>query len=143
MSAVKEKKPAKVTSVAEYIAMQIKLCGKSQIDIARETGFDKPNIITMIKQGKTKLPMDKIGRFAKAIGVDPIHLFRLCMNEYWSDTWAEIERLIGQPVLTMNELEIIEIIRQSSVVNPKLRTIAEKKKMIAFIETLKGEDKAV
>jgi len=141
MNAVKAKPPAKVMSVAEYITVQIKICGKSQIEIARETGFDKPNIISMIKQGKTKLPMDKIGRFAKAIGVDPIHLFRLCMNEYWSDTWAEIERLIGQPVLTMNELEIVETIRQASVTNPKLRTNTEKQKLIDFIDTLKSDDK--
>ena len=127
-------------SVAEYIGLQINLCGRSQVEIAHDIGFDKPNVITMIKQGKTKLPMDKIGKFAKAIGVDPIHLFKLCMMEYSPDTWVEIQRMVGQTVMTENEVEFIETIRQAKVVNPKLRTMTEKQKLISFVEALKGDN---
>lgn len=134
------KAPTKPRSVAEYINWQINLCGKSQIEIAKETGFDKPNIITMIKQGKTKLPMEKIGKFAKAIEVDPIHLFKLCMSEYWPDTWSEIQRILGQPALTVNEMEIIETVRQSNVVNPRINTDEDRERLMAVIDSLKGDN---
>jgi len=127
-------------SVADYIKMQINLCGKSQIDIAREAGFAKPNIITMIKLGNTKLPIEKIGKFAKAIEVDAIHLFKLCMAEYYPENWAEIQRLVGQPVMTLNEMEILETIRESNVINPRLRAEEDKATLLAAINTLKGDN---
>ncbi len=139
MNAVKAK-ATKPRSVAEYITMQIQLCGKPQLDIAKEAGFDKPNIITMIKQGKTKLPMDKIGKFAKAIEVDPIHLFKLCMNEYWPDTAVELQRIFGQSPLTNNELEIIDVVRQSEVDNPKLRGEMDRQRLLAVINSLHGDN---
>lgn len=121
--------------VAGYINSQIKACGKSQIDISRETGFDKPNMITMIKQGRTKLPLDKIGRFAKAIEVDPIYLFRLCMSEYYPGTWAEIQRIMGQPILTLNELEILDAIRASKGIDQKIRTLEDKQRLLDVLDT--------
>lgn len=130
----------KPKTVAEYISWQIHLCGKKQSEIAQEAGFSKPNIITMIKQGKTKLPLEKVGKFAKAIEVDPIHLFKLCMQEYQPDTWKEIERMFNQPVLTANEIEIIEAIRSANVENPKIRTEEERARIIAAIETLKPDN---
>jgi len=133
---VRVRPSTKPKSVAEYLSWQIHLCGKKQLEIAEEVGFPKPNIITMIKQGKTKLPLDKVGKFAKAIEVDPIHLFKLCMQEYMPDTWKEIERMIDQPVLTTNELEFIEIIRESNVSNPRLHTDGERQRFREFVETL-------
>lgn len=122
---------SKIT-VAEYITAKIDLCGKSQMEIAREAGFSKPNIITMIKQGKTKLPMAKIGVVAKAMGVDPLFMFQLCMNEYDPETWAAIsEYILKQPFVTANEMEIIELVRSSKVPNPKVRTIEEKQQIVS------------
>lgn len=130
----------KPKTVAEYITWQVDLCGKKQFEIAEQAGFPKPNIITMIKQGKTKLPLEKIGRFAKALEVDPIHLFKLCLSEYMPETWAEIQRLFGQPVLSQNEIELIETIRQANVENPRLRTDDERQRLISVIETLKPDN---
>jgi hypothetical protein len=111
---------SKPKSVAEYIDMQIHICGKKQLEIAQESGFEKPNIVTMIKQGKTKLPLDKIGKFAKAIEVDPVFLYRLCMTEYFPDTWNEIQRVLNQPIITLNEYEMIECVREANQSNPRL-----------------------
>lgn len=99
------------SSVADFVSMQIEKLGKLQSEVAKEAGFDKPNLITMIKQGKTKVPLAKIGLMARSLEVDPIYLFALCMNEYMPDTWAAIESLSSQPILTKNELEIIKAVR--------------------------------
>lgn len=64
---------------------------KSQDDIAVETGFTRSNVLTMIKQGRTKMPLDKIGAFAKACGREPDALLRTALREYS----PELARLVG------------------------------------------------
>lgn len=130
----------KARNVAEYISMQLHLCGKSQTQIAEEVGFEKPNVITMIKQGKTKVPLNKIGSMAKALEVDPVFFFRMVMNEYMPDLMDMIAAITNQPVITRNEMDFIHVIRSSKVVNPKLRTDAEKKKLKEFVDTLKADN---
>lgn len=131
---------SKPRSVSEYITWQIALCGKSQIDIAKEAGFEKPNVITMIKQGKTKVPLNKIGSMAKALEIDPVFFFRLCMSEYMPDLMDIIAAITNQPVITRNEFDFIEVIRSAKVSNPKLRTDAERKKLREFVDTLKADN---
>lgn len=130
----------KARNVAEYISMQLHLCGKSQTQIAEEVGFEKPNVITMIKQGKTKVPLNKIGSMAKALEVDPVFFFRMVMNEYMPDLMDMIAAITNQPIITRNEMDFIHAIRSSKVVNPKLRTDAEKKKLKEFVDTLKADN---
>ncbi|MGZ9053126.1 MAG: helix-turn-helix domain-containing protein [Rhodoplanes sp.] len=54
---------------------------KSQREIAAELGYERPNIISMMKRGETKLPLDKVPALAKALHVDPAHLFRLALEQ--------------------------------------------------------------
>lgn len=89
--------------VAKFVRQQIQILGKSQREIAQEVGFEKPNVITMIKQGKTKLPIAKVGRMAKALETDPVFLMKLCMNTYHPDTWKYIEPFL-ESALTKDEL---------------------------------------
>jgi transcriptional regulator with XRE-family HTH domain len=131
-------------SVAEYLTAQIDLCGKSQLQIAREVGFEKPNIITMLKQGKSKLPLSRVGSMARALGVDATYLFSLAMQEYEPDTWAVIEdSILKQPYITANEFEIVQLIRQADVVNPKIRTLEEKERILSAINKLRPDNAAV
>ncbi len=130
----------KAKNVAEYISMQLLLCGKAQTQIAEEVGFDKPNVITMIKQGKTKVPLTKIGSMAKALEVDPVFFFKMVMNEYNPDLLDVITSITSQPIITNNEMDFIRVIRSSKVSNPKLRTEAEKKKFKEFVDSLKSDN---
>lgn len=107
-------------SVADYIETMIEASGRQQAEIARDVGFDKPNVITMIKQGKTKLPLNKIGKMAQALGVDAVHLFKLTMSEYHPETWEMIESIFGGEVLTENEKLILKAVRQANVGTHKL-----------------------
>jgi len=132
----------RITTVAEYVSQQISLVGKDQVTIAREVGFNKPNVITMIKQGKTKVPLERIGSMAKALSVDPVFFFKLCMNEYLPDLMPAITAITGQPIITENEMEFITVIRSSKVANPKLRTVEEKRQLKQFVDTLKGDNEA-
>lgn len=101
-------------TVVEYLNAQIALCGKSQVEIASDVGYDKPNLITMIKQGKTKLPINKVEAFAKSLGVDPMNLLRIVMSEYSPDAWKVIENILGNEVVTDSEMNLIKLYRETS-----------------------------
>lgn len=99
-------------SVAEFLAHQIRTSGKSQVEIARELGYDKPNIITMFKQGKTRIPLDKVGTLAKALEIDPALLLKKVMGEYMPDTLEALQSVLEGLMLTPNERELIDSYRQ-------------------------------
>src|SRR3954471_16907240 len=101
-------------SVAEYLAAQIALSGKSQAEIAREVGYPRPNVINMIKQGAIKLPMNKVGPFAKSLGVDPMHLLRMTLTEYLPETWAALEQTMGRALITESEQRLLEVVRKAA-----------------------------
>ena len=70
---------SKQMTVAEYLSHAIYLSGKTQREIAQEAGFNKPNVLSMMKQGLTKVPIYSIPLLAKACSVDPVHFMRLAM----------------------------------------------------------------
>jgi transcriptional regulator with XRE-family HTH domain len=99
-------------TVAEYLDRQISKSRKSQIEIARVCGFETPNMITMLKQGRTKLPLAKVGPMARALEVDPAYLLRLALREYLPETYAAIETVMSPALLTENEMGIINAFRR-------------------------------
>ena len=112
--------------VAQFIAQRIQITGKSQRDIAIEAGFDSPNMVTMLKQGKTKLPIAKVGPRAKALETDPVHLLKLCLSTYCPETWEAIEPFL-ESALTEDELRLIQALR-SSVGAPFLSAVSGESK---------------
>ena len=90
--------------------------GVRQADIAERAGFTSPNIITMIKQGRTKLPIGRVSAIAKALEVDAVYLFNLTMAEYEPDTWRDIQAVYASPLIpTLAERRLLEALRESGV----------------------------
>lgn len=98
------------SKVASFIASRIEETGQLQKDIASKCGFDKPNMITMIKQGLTRLPLDKVGPMAMALETDPVQLLKMCMEEYQPATWKAIEPFM-ETAMTRDELRLITALR--------------------------------
>src|SRR5262249_46729194 len=105
------KKPLRV---AEYLDHLIILSGKSQVEIAAAVGYTNPNVVTMIKQGKTKLPINKVPAFAKVLNVDPVHLLRLTINEYMPTTGGAIDMVVARALVSDNERGVLEVMRQGA-----------------------------
>jgi len=125
----------KVIPVAEYIKQQIALSDKSQKDISREAGFSTPNNISMIKDGITKLPINRIPSIAKALNIDPVHLLRMTMREYMPETWSVIETVFGQSLMTDNERNLLEVVRKASRgVDLDFKNAAMQQKLLDAIE---------
>ena len=110
------KKPYQDTALAKFVDTRLLELKhkKTQVEIAEEAGFVNPNMITMIKQGATKLPIDRVPALAKALEVDPARLLRLALEQSEGSTAAAaIYEIIGQPV-TRNEMAWINEIRDAS-----------------------------
>ena len=65
------------TRLANFIEMRVLALRprKSQIETATEAGYVNPNMLAMIKNGLTKLPLDRVPSVAKALECDPKLLF--------------------------------------------------------------------
>ncbi|MEQ8354649.1 MAG: hypothetical protein RH942_03855 [Kiloniellaceae bacterium] len=101
-------------TVAEYLAHQIRVCDKTQKQIAEEIGYQRPNIITMMKLGQTKVPLEKVPAIAKALGADPAHLLGIVLREYYPENWKVLREVLGF-VVTQNERELIEVVRETTM----------------------------
>jgi len=104
----------KKVSVADYIKQQLEVVDITQREVARLTGFSTPNNISMIKEGASKLPINRIPAMARALKVDPAYLLRLTLSEYMPETWAVIESLLGKEIATESELKALQIMREAS-----------------------------
>lgn len=133
----------KNSQVAIFVKQRIQSLGKKQTLIAQEAGFEKPNVITMIKQGKTKLPLAKVGVMAKALETDPIHLLKLCLSEYQPETWEAISPLFDE-LLTKDEMVLINSFR-SFIGGPYVSALTEVQfsSLNAFLKAMRKDSKCL
>jgi transcriptional regulator with XRE-family HTH domain len=100
------------SNTAKLIATALKqLEGrKSQLQVAKESGFPHPNMLSMIKHGKSRLPLQKVPALAEALEIDPALLFRSALSEIWPGYERVVLRIFGD-VLTSEEREMIVFMR--------------------------------
>ena len=120
-------------TVAEFLADRLASSDKTQREVAVECGFESSNIITMFKQGQTKLPLNRVGPLAKALDVDPAHLLRLVLLEYLPNTWETIENVMQSTVLTSNELEMVRAFREVTGDNDARAVVIDRSAVIAIV----------
>jgi transcriptional regulator with XRE-family HTH domain len=106
------KKQIKPLTVAEYITRAIDLSGKSQAELCDALGYPNRNVITMFKQGRTKLPVNRVRALAIALGVDPAVLLRLVMNEYSPEAWQVIEDTLGEKIVTKAQRDFDRLVKE-------------------------------
>jgi transcriptional regulator with XRE-family HTH domain len=96
---------------AKLLADAIEASPLTQREIAMRAGFPNPNVLSMMKQGQSKVPLERIPVLAKALGVDQYTLLFVAMEEYHPEVWAILEAVFGLP-LSEDELKILEVFRR-------------------------------
>lgn len=86
---------------------------KSQADIAVEAGFLSINMMSMIRTGASRLPLDRVPALARALGCDPAHLFNLALEQQ-DAALASLVREVFGVAMTRNEQAWIEAVRDAS-----------------------------
>lgn len=99
--------------VAKYLSRCIHISGKSNKDIARETGFEQANIVSMMKSGETKVPLARIPALAAATGTDPKVLLDICLEAYHPELHAILASLTPSMLISRGELALIRVLRRA------------------------------
>jgi len=87
---------------------------KTQKEIAREVGFVNSNMLSLLKSGANKVPLDRVPALAKSLDADPAYLMRLALEQSVGVTAANaIVEVFGTPV-SENERGWLEEIRDAS-----------------------------
>lgn len=102
-----------IESVAAFIVRRQKELGLANADLANALNYENHNVITMIRKGRTKLPLDKVAAMASVLQTDPAWLFRKVLGEYAPDTLEAIEVSLG-PIVTKNERAMLDAWRRAT-----------------------------
>ena len=81
----------------DTIAPLIECSGLSQTEIARKLGYSNPNMITLFKTGRTRVPAGKVAPLAYLLDQDPGAMLRLWFSVYEPDVLPDLERHFGAP----------------------------------------------
>ena len=110
------RKPYEDTRLAKFISQRIMELRpqKSQNEIAIEAGFVSRNMLSMLKSGASKLPLDRVPSLAKALDCDPAYLLRLTLEQIEGDTAPEALMDIMGTAVTENEKAWLHEIRAAS-----------------------------
>ncbi len=87
---------------------------KNQVEIATQAGFVNTNMLSMIKSGKTRLPLDRVPSLAKALECDAKRLFQLAITQDGYETTRTVIEEIFGTVVSQNEVRWLEAIRDAS-----------------------------
>lgn len=108
--------PHEHTPAAIFLRRQLELLArhKTQREIAHEAGFTNANMLSLMKVGASKIPLDRVPSLAKALEVDPARLMQLALEQSVGKTAATaILETSGTPT-TENERAWLEEIREAS-----------------------------
>lgn len=100
--------------IALRLTTLIEASGKTQREIAIEAGFPSQNIISMIKNGDTKVPLNRIPALAKALGVDPRDLFADCLEAYEPELFKVFAACAPGLLVTPKQVRIIRLLSRAA-----------------------------
>ena len=79
--------PKHGSNTARFFERAILESGLSQKEIAQRAGFEHPNVISMMKSGETKVPIDRIPALSNSCRVDAGAFLAVAMSEYQPEVW--------------------------------------------------------
>jgi len=108
-------RPFADSKVSKFMTRRIEELGMPNREIAQRAGFTSgPNIISMIKNGDVKLPLDRVVPMARALNTDARALMRMALEQYMPiKDYPELSKVMDD-VLSDNEREILNLIRETA-----------------------------
>lgn len=100
--------------VARRLTNLIDASGKTQREIAHEAGFASQNIISMIKSGDTKVPLNRVPALAKALGVEPQELFVECLEAYEPELFDVYAACAPAMLVTTRQVKMIRLLSRAA-----------------------------
>lgn len=99
--------------VAAYIHHATANSGKTNQQIADETGFPQGNFISMLRHGRSQLPLTRVHALAKSMGTDPAVLFEGCLAAYHPELHRAFKVLAPSMLISRRELAVVRALRHA------------------------------
>ena len=99
---------------ASMLAKAIEQSDMTQREIADRVGFKHSNIISMIKSGETRVPLERIPALAQTLGMNEREFLLLAIEEYHPGVHEVLVEVLGLP-LSDAELGIVTMFRMASM----------------------------
>ena len=81
-------------------------------DMQQVMGYDRPNVIAMMRGGSMRLPVSKVAEVAKKLQVDPVYLLSKVLAENDAALWDVISSVLGDRLITANEMDLVNLVRK-------------------------------
>ena len=113
---IKAIKPYANTPFTIYLTKQILVLKgrKSQAEIATAAGFINANMMSMLKSGAIRVPLDRVPALANALEADPGRLLQLALDQWAGSAAALSFSEIFRTIVSRNELVWLSEIRNAS-----------------------------
>ena len=98
----------------EFLALRQQDVGMKNLEFAAALGYESQNVVAMIRKGSMALPLNRIGAAAKALGVNKVVLLKKALEERQPELLEALEDLIGNSLVTDNELALLAMIRKET-----------------------------
>lgn len=109
--AVAKQGKVKLIPVRELISVQADRLGLKNPEIAERLGYPTANVISMMKSGTMRLPVNKIALAAEILKVDPMYL-AMCVDAEAGGGLADLLTSISKRTpITLNEEKLIQDLR--------------------------------
>ena len=86
----------------------------TQAEIAKAAGFPKPNILSMMKNGLTKVPLARVPALAQVLGIDQSQFLDSALAEYHPEVHEVFTEVLGLP-LEPDEEELLCLYRIANI----------------------------
>ena len=103
-----------ISPTAMMLADAIEKSELTQREIADRVGFKHANIISMLKTGETRVPLDRIPSLAQTLGMDERLFLMIAIEEYHPGVHEVLVDVLGLP-LSDAELGILTMFRMASM----------------------------
>ena len=105
----------KKEDIAAFIGLRIDTSGKTQTEIAEEIGIEQ-NFLSMIRNGKAKIPIGRILALADALEVDRADFVRRVLDAFQPDLWATLTSVFLALTFTEEEVDLLMKIRAARAI---------------------------
>ncbi|NDP49485.1 MAG: hypothetical protein GZ085_14075 [Sulfuriferula multivorans] len=118
--------------IAQIEARQAEL-GMSDEQLGEALGYERGNVIRLIKSGAIKLPLSKVRALAAALELDRTELLRTAIQDAVPEMAAVIEDAYNPMRLTATELTLIKHLRKLSGDVPTKPIVFDGRGVIALV----------
>ncbi|CAM3318301.1 hypothetical protein [Polaromonas hydrogenivorans] len=98
--------------VKDILRIRMDDLGIKNSDLQRALDYAKPNVIAMMRSGTMSLPPSKALVAACLLELDPVFFLSKVIAENDPALWDAISAVMGQHLMTKNELALIHMVRQ-------------------------------